>query len=278
MIVNLDKREISLKELYRGAIGKDSVLNTQIKLKKLDIYIAKSQFPKTFPLKKLDNKTVKNMDGLVVINGKSSQFADVFTMRQTSNGEEDIIIGLQEKWYTTSKNLAISDIKKEHDKNKNAFNLANNEDLKNKLENTRIVTVMFTSQSFKGNVNDMPDDVLVIARKNFEQYFGPLFSSRSIFDIFGELNLNHADPMRIEAILKDIGPETSMKICEQRPFYGVEDLLSKEWDKSCAARLKKCRIQLEQCSYAPYSFLTNDSDSNIYDTDTEMAAVDDDVV
>ncbi|RGB24247.1 hypothetical protein C1646_726588, partial [Rhizophagus diaphanus] len=222
-----------------------------------------------------DNKAVKSLDGLVVINGNSAQFADVFSERQTSNGE-DIITGLQEKWYTTSKNLTIDDIKKEHDKNNNAFNLANNQKLKNKLENTRIVTVMFTSQLFEGNVNDMPDDCLVIARKNFEQYFGPLFSSRLIFDIVGELNLNYAEPQRIEAMIKDIRPETSRKICEKRPFYGVEDLLGKRWDKDCEARLKRCRTQLEQCSYAPYSFLENYSNSNIDDTDTEMVSVDDD--
>lgn len=83
--------------------------------------------------------------------------------------------------------------------------------MKNKLKNTRIVTVMFTSQSFEGNVNDMPDDCLVIARKNFEQYFGPLFSSRLIFDIVGERNLIYAEPQRIEAIIKDIGSEKYAK-------------------------------------------------------------------
>jgi hypothetical protein len=61
-MVNLGKKEISLKELYRGAIGKDSILNTQIKLKKLDICMAR-----TFPLRNSDNKIVKNLDGLVVI-------------------------------------------------------------------------------------------------------------------------------------------------------------------------------------------------------------------
>lgn len=119
IMVNLGKKEISLKELYRGAIGKDSILNTQIKLKKLDICMARSQFPKTFLLRNSDNKTVKSLDGLVVINGKSAQFADVFSERQTSNGE-DIIT---EKWYTTSKNLTIDDIEKEHNKNNNASTL-----------------------------------------------------------------------------------------------------------------------------------------------------------
>jgi hypothetical protein len=104
-----------------------------------------------------------------LLYGKSASFADVFSERQTSN-EEYIIIGLQEKWYTTSKNLTIADINNEHNKNKNAFNFTNDQNLKNKLENTHIVTVMFTLQSFEGNVNDMPDNCLVIARKNFKQY------------------------------------------------------------------------------------------------------------
>ena len=177
IMVNLGKKEISLKEFYCRAIGKDSILNTQIKLKKLDI----SKNLSINALMDSKNKKVESLDGLVVINGKSAQSADVFSECQTLNGE-DIIMGLQEKWYTTSKDLTIDDIMKEHNKNKNASKLANKK-LKIKLENTHIVTVIFTLQLFKGNVNDMPDNCLVIARENFEQYFGPLFSSQLIFDI-----------------------------------------------------------------------------------------------
>ena len=73
------------------------------------------------------------------------------------------------------------------------------------LKKSHIITVIFTSQPFKGNPDDLPDDCQTISKKNFKHYFGPLFASRLTFDIVNDLNINSAEPKRIVNMIKGDG-------------------------------------------------------------------------
>ncbi|CAI2163645.1 12433_t:CDS:2 [Funneliformis geosporum] len=265
LLVELEHyKEIPLRKFYRGAIGKDSVLNIWIRLEKLDLCDAKNQFPKTgLPINRSNNEVMK-LDGLVFINGHSAKFADVFLVRKTVPENKNLIIGFQQKWYTTSKELTIDDIKDECNKNNNAFKHTKDRDLKKFLKKSIIVTVIFTSRPFKANPKDLPNNCLVISKENFKQYFGPLFSSRLTFDIINNLNINSAEPKRIAEAINGIGEILSKAIYDNRPYKSVNDLIEK--NLTYKEQLENARTQLENCSYAPYSFfLDNEHDLMMLD-------------
>ncbi|CAJ0626520.1 16536_t:CDS:2 [Entrophospora sp. SA101] len=79
----------------------------------------------------------------------------------------------------------------------------------------------------KEDVKKLPNDCLIIARDNFEQCFGPVFSSWLAFNIMGKLNLNFAKPQQISNLIKGIGITMSGSICQKRPYYDVEDVIKK---------------------------------------------------
>ncbi|CAB4420600.1 unnamed protein product [Rhizophagus irregularis] len=228
LFANLEKYKegISLKDFYCGAVGKDSVLEIKMGLKKLELREAKNQFPKTgLPINCLNNN-VMDLDGFVILNGHSAPFADVFLLRKTIPESRNLLIAFQQKWYTTSQKFTIDDAVTECNKNKDAYKDVKDYDLRKFLEESRIVTVIFISQPFEGNPNDLPDDCLIIAKRNFRQYFGPLFVSRLSFDIVNHLNINSSEPKQIAERIDGVGETT----------------------------LEKARTQLEDCSFAPHSF------------------------
>ncbi|CAB4420607.1 unnamed protein product [Rhizophagus irregularis] len=246
------KEGISLKEFYRGAVGKDSVLEIKMGLKKLDLCEAKNQFPKTgLPINRLNNK-VMDLDGFVILNGHSAPFADVFLLRKTIPESRNLLIAFQQKWYITSQKFTIDDAVTECNKNKNAYKDVEDYDLRKFLEESRIVTVIFTSRPFKGNPNDLPDDCLIIAKRNFSQYFGPLFASRLSFDIVNHLNINSSEPKQIAERIDGVGEVISEAIHKNRPYKNASELIEK--NKTYKTTLEKARTQLEDCSFAPHSF------------------------
>lgn len=280
LFIELKKyKGVSLREFYLGAIGKDSVLDIQMGLKKLDICEAKNQFPKSgFPKNCSNDIVIKldKLDGLVVVNGQAAQFANVFLVRKTIPEGKDLIIGFQQKWYTTSKELTIDDIKEECTKNKKAFETAKDVNLRNFLEKAHIVTVIFTSRPFKGNSKDLPDDCLIITKENFEKYFGPLFASRLTLDIINNFNINSAEPKQITEVIKGVGDTISKAIYDNRPYKSVNDLIKK--NPTYENALNGVRIQLKNCSFTPHSFLLDnkhdsimlDESLNNNNSDTEM--------
>ncbi|CAB4442618.1 unnamed protein product [Rhizophagus irregularis] len=138
------KEGISLKEFYHGTIGKVSVLNIRVRLEKLELCEAKNQFPKTgLPINRLNNKIV-NLDGLVIVNGHSAPFADVFLLRKTiprkkNLADRNLLIAFQQKWYTTLQKFTIDDAVKECNKNKNAYKYVKDDKLREFLEGAHIV-------------------------------------------------------------------------------------------------------------------------------------------
>ncbi|RGB38339.1 hypothetical protein C1646_8868 [Rhizophagus diaphanus] len=245
------KKGISLKKFYRGAVGRDSVLEIKMRLERFDLREAKNQFPKTgLPINRLNNK-VMDMDGFVILNGHSAPFADVFLLRKTIPESRNLLIAFQQKWCTTSQEFIKDDAETECNKNKNAYKDVKDYDLKKFLEESRIVTVIFTSQPFKGNPNDLPDDCLIIAKSNFRQYFGPLFVSRLSFDIVNRLNINSAEPKQIAERINGVGEVISEAIHKNGPYKNADEVIEK--NKTYKTTLEKARTQLEDCSFHPHS-------------------------
>ncbi|GET04772.1 hypothetical protein GLOIN_2v1878909 [Rhizophagus clarus] len=174
---------VSLKEFYRGAIGKASVLNIRVRLEKLELCEAKNQFPKTGFPRNCDNNKVMDLDGLVIINDRSAPFGDVVLLRKKIPEDRNLLIAHQQKWYTTSRTLTIDDAVEECKKNQNAYK-----------------------------------DVLE------KPYLRPY--------------------MRIDHI---------------------KVLLVIEKNSTYRSYLENAKTQLENCSYAPHSFLDNEHDSMILD-------------
>ncbi|CAI2187878.1 11464_t:CDS:2 [Funneliformis geosporum] len=249
ILVELEKHKdgISLKEFYRGAIGKVSVLNIWVRLEKLELFM--------------------DLDGLVIVNGYSAPFADVFLLRKIIPESRNLLIAFQQKWYITSQKFTIDDAVKECNKNKNAYKDVKDDNLRKFLEEAHIVTVIFTSRPFKGNPKDLPDDCLIISKENFNQYFGPLFALRLTFDIINDLNINSAEPNQIANVIKGAEEVISKAIYENRPYKSATEVIEKvvEKNSTCRSYLEDIRTQLENCSYTPYSFLDNEQDSMILD-------------
>ncbi|CAJ0626506.1 16527_t:CDS:2 [Entrophospora sp. SA101] len=226
LLVDMGTKEIKLRDYYCGGIGRDDILDIQIKLEKLNnICIAKNQFPKSGqPIRSSDNFEMSfESNDILFINGKAAPFADIFLVQQTSKSQK-IIMGLQEKWHNFSDPITIMDIENECKKNSAAIAKST---IKN-LKDYHIITIIFTSQHFnKEDVKKLPNDCLIIARDNFEQCFGPVFSSRLAFNIMGKLNLNFAKPQQISNLIKGIGTTMSSSIFQKRPYYGVEDVIKK---------------------------------------------------
>ena len=204
-----------------------------------------------------------DLDGFVILNGHSAPFADVFLLRKTIPESRNLLIAFQQKWYTTSQKFTIDDAVTECNKNKNAYKDVKDYNLRKFLEETRIVTVIFTSRPFKGNPNDLPNDCLIISKESFKHYFGPLFASRFTFDIINDLNINSAEPKRIANVIKGVGETISKVIYENRPYKSATEVIEK--NSTYRYNLESARTQLENCSYAPHSFLDNEHDSMILD-------------
>ncbi|CAG8656962.1 17321_t:CDS:2, partial [Rhizophagus irregularis] len=235
------KKGISLKEFYHGAVSKDLVLEIKMGLKKLDLLM--------------------DLNGFVILNGHSAPFADIFLLRKTIPESRNLLIAFQQKWYTTSQEFTIDDAVIECNKNKNAYKDVEDYDLRKFLKESCIVTVIFTSRPFKGNPNDLPDDCLIIAKRNFSQYFGLLFALQLSFDIVNHLNINSLEPKQIAERIDGIGDKVdqtlvgeviSEAIYKNRPYKNASELIEK--NKTYKITLEKARTQLEDCSFAPHSF------------------------
>ncbi|GES73716.1 hypothetical protein GLOIN_2v1720049 [Rhizophagus clarus] len=252
LLLDIGIEEISLRDYYRGAFGKKNILDIRIRLKKLDICEIKNQFPKTSQLiRRVDNTIMSLESDYVFINGNSASFADAFIARSKD------IIRLQQKWHNSFDFISIQDIEKECKKNDDAINIAKRKKMKS-LEDFRVIPIIFTSQQFnEADINNLPDKCLVIAKNNFGQYFGKVFSSRLAFSMLNDFNLNFATPDQISKMFGGIGPIISSQICKKRPYYDADDLINKNKNYS---NVKKVKTELEKCSYAPHSIIKKSHD------------------
>ncbi|KAF9113010.1 hypothetical protein BGX27_002362 [Mortierella sp. AM989] len=91
-LVSLGKETVTLRGLYRGALGSEVTLNRTVKLRYLRLVEPPHQFPCS-PLTDMDWRSP-----VVIKNAESASFADVFVYREGAGEESDnILCALQPK-------------------------------------------------------------------------------------------------------------------------------------------------------------------------------------
>jgi hypothetical protein len=162
-----------------------------------------------------------------MINGYSAPFADVFFL---VDKPEPILIAIQCRRRKNS--LDLETIKDEHKKNANisikmkdkakkpkkdakiAKNEKEEKDLQKEAEKYaqladflseyRIITIFITTQHFDGELDYLPDDCILIHQKNFDIFFGPVFSSRTKFVMTRDSNPNLSTASELTSRFKAI--------------------------------------------------------------------------
>ncbi|RUS14602.1 hypothetical protein BC937DRAFT_93572 [Endogone sp. FLAS-F59071] len=253
LLFDLGMKEITLETLYRGAIGKPETLNIVVKLEKLEEVCAiREQFP-VAKMRRLSDFSPVEFGSKIFLNGRSAPFGDYFGLREALNIEQkNVMIISQQKWDYDSAMITLNDIVTECNKNRKAIENAKDE-LRTTLKECRPITIIFTTQPSKCTAAELPDDCLVVAKEQFEAYFGPVFASRAVFGMVGDINLNFSSPARIIKVVEGIGKAIVELICQRRPYYDADEVIRKNPEHEMA--LKRYRKSLENCSYAPYSFI-----------------------
>lgn len=98
----------------------DSNLNFVVKLKLLRVCETNEQFPANMKLTTKRNKQIDWKSGdVVVFNGKSTEFADIFFVRETD--DTSFFTMNQSKWDYASKTMTEDDVDDEEIKNNDGF-------------------------------------------------------------------------------------------------------------------------------------------------------------
>ncbi|CAB4388183.1 unnamed protein product [Rhizophagus irregularis] len=175
-------------ELYRGVFGTVSTKNIEVRLKKLSVCQAQEQFPCLKLTEKGTAKSIPWEEGeVVVVNGASAEWGDSFRVLQTVQGDRLFSIH-QAKYDYNSATYTLNNLYKEVIKNY-VTSINTKKELFDKLAKHRHITIVFTTQPFYETVSC--DECFIISRSNFEQYFGPVFSSRATFALTKNINPNH---------------------------------------------------------------------------------------
>ncbi|GBB83569.1 hypothetical protein RclHR1_10260012, partial [Rhizophagus clarus] len=224
LLMERGKRTVHLKELYRGVFGTVSAKNIEVRLKKLSVCQAQEQFPCLKLTEKGTTKSIPWEEGeVVVVNGASAKWGDSFRVLQTVQGDRLFSIH-QAKYDYNSATYTLKDLLKEH--NKNYVTSINTEkELFDKLAKHRHITIVFTTQPFYETVPC--EDCFIISRSNFEQYFGPVFSSRATFVLTKNINPNFSELQRMVECLPGVGGVTAEKIITNRPYKSEDDFFKK---------------------------------------------------
>ncbi|PKY29278.1 hypothetical protein RhiirB3_391696, partial [Rhizophagus irregularis] len=94
-----------------------------------------------------------------------------------------------------------------------------------KLAKHRHITIVFTTQPFYETVSC--DECFIISRSNFEQYFGPVFSSRATFALTKNINPNFSESQRMVKCLPGVSDVTAEEIIRNRPYKSEDDFFKK---------------------------------------------------
>ncbi|CAB5395651.1 unnamed protein product [Rhizophagus irregularis] len=71
------------------------------------------------------------------------------------------------------------------------------------------------------------DECFIISRSNFEQYFGPVFSSRATFALTKNINPNFSESQRMVKCLPGVGDVTAEEIIINRLYKSEDDFFKK---------------------------------------------------
>ncbi|CAG8508052.1 3412_t:CDS:2 [Ambispora gerdemannii] len=190
---------LSMRELYPGAHGKDSILNLT---------------------NKRDNKPIDWENGnVIVVNGTSAPFGDSFGFRNIINSTKLLNIcqkfKLRQVLEESIKNCE-GILEREYPLQKAKF-----------PDNYVPVMLFFATQPYGDDLSELPDNCLLITKKNFEKYFGPVFSSRATFFLTQHINPNFAEPKGMCKTLDGVGEVTAGEIVSKRPYSDEEDFYTK---------------------------------------------------
>ena len=142
-----------------------------------------------------------------------------------------------------SATMSLDDIVNECEKNKKAIEEAEI-GLREQLQQFRLVTVIFTTQPLKCTAEELPDDCLVVAKDNFETYFGRVFASRAVFGMVGDVNLNFTSPARIVNRVEGIGSAIAQAICGKRPYFSADDVIEKNPDHGAVLKRSSRAVRM----------------------------------
>ena len=221
LLIKRGKNTVCLKELYRGVYETESVKNLEVKLKKLSVRQAVEQFPCPKLTEKDTAKPIPWEEGeVVIVNGASTKWGDSFRVLETVQG--DLLFSIhQDKYDYNSATYILKDLLNEHIKNcKSSANTT--KQLFDKLAKYRHITIVFTTQPFYETVTN--DNCLIISNNNFEQYFGPIFSSRATFALTKDINPNFSEQVEC---LPGVGEVTAEDIVKNRPYKSEDDFFNK---------------------------------------------------
>ncbi|CAG8575804.1 3876_t:CDS:2 [Acaulospora morrowiae] len=225
LLVKRGKHTVRLGELYSGAYGTELAKNFEVRLKKVSVRRAQEQFPCLKLTEKDSAKPIPWEEGEdVIVNGGSAKWGDSFRVLESVQG--DLFLSIhQAKYDYNSATYTLKDLFNEHIKNceSSAFNTT--KQLFNQLADYRHLTIVFTTQPIYEIVPY--DDCFIISRNNFEQYFGPVFSSRATFAFTKNINPNFSELQRMMECQPGVGDVTAENIIINRPYKSEDDFFKK---------------------------------------------------
>ncbi|CAG8738589.1 12725_t:CDS:1, partial [Acaulospora morrowiae] len=221
LLVKRGKHTVRLGELYRGVYGTELVKNFEVRLKRLSVRQAQEQFPCSKLTEKDSSKSIPWEEGKdVIINGVSAKWGDSFRILEAVQGDRFLSIH-QTKYDYNSATYTLKDLLNEHIKNCESPTFNTTNQLFDKLVDYRHITIVFTTQPFY-EIGPY-DDSFIISCNNFEQYFGPVFSSRATFALTKNINPNFSELQRMVECLPGVGDITADNIIINRPYKSEDD-------------------------------------------------------
>jgi len=227
-LIGNGSQEATLKNIYKGALGRADTLNITVQLKELSLVKATNQFPKS--VLTVDGKARGWKSGVVVKNADGASFADVFVYRENADAKSPgILCALQAKKVVK---FPVNTLTQEHSKNTMAIenvpegSLLDEDGIKRARTITVIITTADADSALQNFDETFPEDCLLIHRGNFAEFFGEAFSVTAAFAATGDCNVNFMTPEHLKKKhkLDDMVVDQVMK---NMPYRSYDDLVSR---------------------------------------------------
>ncbi|KAF9971211.1 hypothetical protein BGZ73_005894 [Actinomortierella ambigua] len=145
LLIDGGRKEVTLRDIYKGALGRAETLDITVKLKRLSVVKATHQFPKMGGLYIAGKEQDWRSGNIVVNNADGTSFADVFVYRQDDNAENfGVLCALQAK---KVERLSAEVLAQEHAKNKSALHAVLEGSMLDiqDINKVRIITILVTT-------------------------------------------------------------------------------------------------------------------------------------
>jgi hypothetical protein len=212
--IKMGTSETTVGKLYPGACMDETYSEIYVKLKELSVCEANEQFPVDKSLtNKHDNKPIDLESGeVVILNSASAEFAGIILVRMNST---KYLFMIQCKWDYCS--IDITEKNVEYEDVKNLKNLIYK--VKEMYDDYELITVVFTTQPY---TESKKSGIIVISKENFNEHFGPAFSSRATFFFTRTINPNFWEKNRLKNTLDGIGDASIDHVFEKRPYINED--------------------------------------------------------